>query len=72
MKHHVSRLAGLAALAAVALLAVGSQAGAGAPLHRYIIQLSDSPLASLFVRSRYCEFLLSRTWYSKLPLAAVW
>ena len=46
MKHSVSRLAGLAALAAIALLAVGSQAGAGAPLHRYIVQLSDSPLAS--------------------------
>jgi subtilisin family serine protease len=41
------RLAGsLAVLALLAMLAVGSQAGATAPLHRYVIQLSDSPLAS--------------------------
>src|SRR4051812_1951624 len=40
------RLGVLAALAAIVLLALGSQAGAGAPLQRYIIQLSDSPLAS--------------------------
>src|SRR3954471_11733734 len=41
------RLAGsLAVLALLAMLAVGSQAGASAPLHRYVIQLSDSPLAS--------------------------
>ena len=46
MKHHVPRLAALAALAGVALLGAGSQATAGAPLHRYIIQLADSPLAS--------------------------
>src|SRR4051794_37132726 len=33
-------------LAGFVLLAVGSQAGAGAPLQRYIVQLSDPPLAS--------------------------
>jgi subtilisin family serine protease len=46
VKHYVIRLAALAALATVALLGAGSQATAGAPLHRYIIQLTDSPLAS--------------------------
>ena len=46
MNHHLTRLAALAALAVVALLGAGSQATAGAPLQRYIIQLSDSPLAS--------------------------
>src|SRR5215210_1780262 len=46
-RQHVCRLAGsITVLAAFALLAIGSQAGAGAPLHRYIVQLSDSPLAS--------------------------
>src|SRR4051812_33172499 len=33
-------------LAAIVLLALGSQAGAGPPLQRYIVQLSDPPLAS--------------------------
>src|SRR4051812_9336643 len=46
VKLFVPRLAALPVLAALALLVVGSQAGAGAPLNRYIIQLSDSPLAS--------------------------
>src|SRR3954469_12687748 len=46
VKLFVPRLAALPVLAALALLAVGPQAGAGAPLNRYIIQLSDSPLAS--------------------------
>jgi subtilisin family serine protease len=36
----------LAALAAITMLVVGSQAGAGTPLSPYIIQLSDPPLAS--------------------------
>src|SRR3954462_11168154 len=43
VKLFVPRLAALPVLAALALLVVGSQAGAGAPLNRYIIQLSDSP-----------------------------
>src|SRR3954452_18041328 len=46
VKLFVPKLAALPVLAALALLVVGSQAGAGAPLNRYIIQLSDPPLAS--------------------------
>jgi len=46
LKANLCRLGVLAMLAGFVLLAVGSQAGAGAPLQRYIVQLSDPPLAS--------------------------
>jgi subtilisin family serine protease len=47
VKHHSFKLAALLAIVgAIAVLAVGSDAGAGTALNRYIIQLSDPALAS--------------------------
>jgi subtilisin family serine protease len=47
VKSHTCRLAGaLAAIAAIVVVATGSQATAGPALSRYIVQLSDAPLAS--------------------------
>jgi subtilisin family serine protease len=47
LRGYIRRLAGvLAVLAAAVVPIAGSEAGAGPSLHRYIVQLSDAPLAS--------------------------
>ena len=46
MKSYLCRLGLLAVLVAITLLTLGSQAGAGSSLHRYIIRLTDPSLAS--------------------------
>jgi subtilisin family serine protease len=46
VKLHVTRMVALCALAVAAVIVVGSDATASTPLQRYIIQLSNPPLAS--------------------------